>query len=256
MFRATVFPMSSVVPPLARLALDRLSPEDFYRRAGRLASWCAGGALALTLLALALGLLVAPADTARGEASRILFVHVPAAWTSLLLYFGMAAWGALALASRTPVPGLMLFALAPTGMLFTCLALWTGWLLGKPSWDGGWVWDAQLACELILFALYLAVLALRSVIADADRADRAAAVLVLVGALNLPFVYYSLSWWQGLHDRAASAAPALASSMLGGMLLLALAGCLYAKAVALARVRFLMLERAAHRRWLAREGAA
>lgn len=243
------------VPPPVRIAIDRLgSPGAFYRLAGRLVPWCAGAALALTLLALAL--LVAPEGSARGEASRILFVHVPAAWTSLLLYFAMAACAGLALASGQRLAALLMTALAPTGILFTCLALWTGWLLGKPSWHGGWAWDAQLACEMILFALYAAVLALRLAIDDPARADRACAVLVLVGALNVPFVYYTLSWWQGLHDRAASAAPAMAATMLGGMLLLTLAFCMYAKAVALARVRFLMLERAALRRWLGREGAA
>jgi len=251
--------MRAVVQFLARLAHDWLrSPGRFYRWAGRLVPWCAGGALGLTLLALALALLVVPADGARGDASRIVFVHVPAAWTSLLLYFGMAAWAALALASGTRVPALMMSALAPTGILFTCLALWTGWLLGQPGWRASWVWDAQLACEVILFALYAAVLGLRSVIGDAERADRAVAVLVLVGALNLPFIYFSLSWWEGLHQGAARAAggPAMAYGMLAGMLALALAFCLYAKTVALARVRFLMLERAALRRWFGRAGTA
>jgi heme exporter protein C len=249
--------MLLVVPPFARIVLDRLgSPGAFYRMAGRLVPWCAGAALGLTVLALALAWLVAPADTARGGASRIVFVHVPAAWASLLLYFAMAAWAAATLASRGRIPALMMSALAPTGILFTTIALWTGWLLGKPSPGDGWAWDAQLACEVILFALYAAVLALRSATGDPHRADRAIAVLVLVGCLNLPFIYYSLSWWQGLHDRAAGAAQATASGMLGGMLLLALAFCMYAKAVALARVRFLMLERTAQRRWLAREGAA
>lgn len=249
--------MRLAASPLARIAVESLrSPGAFYRLAGRLVPWCAGAAGAMGLLALVVGLVVTPVDPARGDASRIVFVHVPAAWTSLLLYFAMAAWGALALASRERLPGLMMAALAPTGTLFTGVALWTGWLLGKPAWGSAWAWDAQLACEVILFALYLAVLALRAVIDDADRADRASAVLVLVGALNVPFVYYSLSWWQGLHDRAAGAAPAMATSMLAGMLLLALAFCMYAKAMALARMRFLMLERAATRRWLGGEGTA
>lgn len=241
--------MRPAVLSLARSVLGRLgSPGAFRRLAGRLVPWCVGAAVVLTLLALALGLLVAPVDTARGAASRILFVHVPAAWTSLLLYYGMAVWGVLALACGARVPGLMLSALAPTGMLFTCIALWTGWLLGKPSGAGEWAsWDAQLACILILFALYAAVLALHAVGADRQRAGRASAVLVLVGALNLPFVYYSLSWWQGLHDNGGGGAPALAGSMLAGMLLLALAFCFYAKALALARVRFLVPQRAAAR---------
>lgn len=250
--------MRAVVPFLARFAQDRLgSPGRFYRWAGRVLPWCAAGALLLTLLALALGLLVAPVDPARGDASRIVFVHVPAAWTSLLLYFGMAAWAALALASGTRAPALMMSALAPIGILFTCMALWTGWLLGKPAWRASWIWDAQLACEMILFALFAAVLALRPVIDDPKRADRAIAVLVLVGALNLPFIYFSLSWWDGLHRGAASAAgsPAMAGSMLAGMLALALAFCMGAKTVALARVRVLLLERAAWRRWLGREVA-
>lgn len=241
--------MRAVPLPLPRFRMDHLgTPGLWYRLAGRLVPWCAVAAAVLTLLAMGLGL-AAPVDAVRGEALRIVFVHVPAAWTSLLLYFGMAAWAALALASGARVPALMMAALAPAGILFTGVALWTGWLLGKPSRYPGLVWDAQLACEMILFGLYAAVLSLRWLVRDSGRADRAGAVLVLVGALNLPFIYYSLSWWQGLHGRATATSPALAHTMLAGMLALALAFCMYAKTVALARVRALILETAAgHRR--------
>lgn len=249
--------MPAAVPFLGRLAPELASPAAFYRLAGRLVPWCAGAALGLTLLALALGFALDPGGTGRGEAMRIVFVHVPAAWTSLLLYYGMAAWAALGLAGAGRAPALMMAGLVPAGMLFTCMALWTGWMLGKPSLRGGWVWDAQLACEAILFALYAAVLALRSACADAQRADRASAVLVLVGALNLPFVYFSLRWWDGLHESAgrAAATPAASAGLVAGMVVLALAFCMYAQTVALARVRFLMVERAAGRRVLRGEPA-
>ena len=234
---------------LSRWPLRRLpSPATFYSLVGRMVPWFAVGALLLTGVALGMVLVVAPVDAVLGDAYRIVFVHVPAAWMSLFLYLLMAAYAVLALALNARLPAVMMTALAPTGAMFTFVALWTGSLWGRPTWDAWWAWDARLACEVILFLLYLGLLALRAFIADAQRADRACAVLVLVGALNLPIIYFSVQWWSTLHQGAAAtliAAPSMAGTMLAGMVVMALAFWMYANAVVLVRARSLMLEREA-----------
>jgi len=246
--------------PLLNLApLDRAaSPARFFVLAGRLVPWFAGAALLLTLLALAIGILVPPAGQL-GNTSRIVFIHVPAAWMSLLLFVAMAGCALLALAN-VRLPALLMVALAPTGAMFTIVALWTGLLWGKPTWGAWWVWDARLTCELILFFLYVGFLALRASVDDPRRADRFSAVLVLIGMLNLPIIYLSLSWWNPSPHQGVAASltgsPKMASSMLGAMLVMAAAFWMYANAVVLTRVRCLMLERCAEPGSLSAEAAA
>jgi heme exporter protein C len=210
--------------------------------------WFGAGAALLTLLGLYIGLVVAPTDFQQGEAYRIIFVHVPAAWMSMFLYLVMAFYAALSLALNARLPAMMMTAIAPTGALFTFLALWTGALWGKPTWGTYWVWDARLTSELILLFLYLGFLSLRAAIDDPRRADRAGALLVLVGVINIPVIYFSVRWWNTLHQGASvslTAAPTMAGTMLAGMLVMTLGFWLYAIAVALARVRCVMLEREA-----------
>jgi heme exporter protein C len=192
------------------------------------------------------GFFVAPTDAQQGEAYRIIFIHVPAAWMSMFLYLVMALWAAMGLAFNTRLSAMMARALAPTGALFTLIALWTGSLWGKPTWGTYWVWDARLTSELILLFLYLGFMALQAAIDDPRRADRAGAVLAIVGAVNVPIIYYSVQWWNTLHQGASvslTRAPSMAAAMLTGMLLMALAFWLYSIAVALVRVRCMILER-------------
>jgi heme exporter protein C len=137
-------------------------------------------------------------------------------------------------------------AVAPTGALFTFIALWTGSLWGKPTWGTYWVWDARLTSELILLFLYFGVMALHASIDDLRRADRASAVLAIVGAVNVPIIYYSVQWWNTLHQGASvsfTKAPSMAATMFLGMILMAAAFWLYSIAVAMVRVRCLILER-------------
>jgi heme exporter protein C len=200
----------------------------------------------LTLAGLYVGFFVAPTDAQQGEAYRIIFIHVPAAWMSMFIYVVMAVWSALCLALNTRLSGMMAAALAPTGALFTFIALWTGSLWGKPTWGTYWVWDARLTSELILLFLYLGFIALRASIDDARRADRAAAVLAIVGVVNVPIIYYSVQWWNTLHQGASvnlTRAPSMAATMLAGMLVMALAFWLYAIAVSMVRVRCIIRER-------------
>jgi heme exporter protein C len=227
------------------------SPQTFYPLAGRLWPWLAAAAALLAMAGLWLGLFVAPTDAQQGEGYRIIFVHVPASWMSMIIYLAMAFWSVLGLSLNTRLSGMMCRALAPTGALFAFLSLWTGALWGKPMWGAWWVWDARLTSELILFFLYLGYIGLTSAIDDPQRGDRAGGVLALVGALNVPIIYFSVQWWNTLHQGASVSlkGSSMAHTMLWAMLLMALAFWLYAIAIALYRVRTLMLDRERHTHW-------
>jgi heme exporter protein C len=147
---------------------------------------------------------------------------------------------------------MMAQALAPTGALFTALALITCALWGKPTWGTYWAWDARMTSELILLFLYFGYMALRQAIDEPRRADRASALLALVGAVNVPIIYFSVKWWNTLHQGASvslTSAPTMAAVMLAGMLLMALAAWFYSIAIALTRVRAIILERERHAGW-------
>jgi heme exporter protein C len=205
------------------------------------------------LAGLYLGFFVAPTDFQQGEAYRIIFLHVPAAWMSMFLYVVMALWGALGFILNTRLSGMMASAIAPTGALFTFLALWSGALWGKPTWGTWWVWDARLTSELILLFLYVGFIALKASIDDPRRADRAGAVLALVGVVNVPIIYFSVQWWNTLHQGASvslTRSPSMATTMLWGMLLMALAAWMYSIAVCLARVRLIIREREQEMSWM------
>jgi heme exporter protein C len=222
------------------------SPQTFYPLAGTIARWCGIAAALFAAAGLWVGFFVAPTDAQQGEAYRIIFIHVPAAWMSMFLYLVMAFWAALGLAFNTRLSGMLATALAPTGALFTFLALWTGSLWGKPTWGTYWVWDARLTSELILLFLYFGFMALQAAIDDPRRADRAGAVLAIVGVVNIPIIYFSVQWWNTLHQGASvslKSAPTMAASMFTGMILMALAFWLYSIAVALVRVRCIIRER-------------
>lgn len=231
------------------------APQTFFPLAGRLAPWFAVSAAVLGVAGLYTGFFVAPTDAQQGDAYRVIFIHVPAAWMSMFIYLVMAFWGAMALAFNTRLSGMMASALAPTGALFTFLALWTGALWGKPTWGTWWVWDARLTSELLLLFLYFGFIALHAAIDNPRRADRAAAVLALVGVVNIPIIYFSVKWWNTLHQGASVSlknAPTMASTMLIGMLLMALACWMYSIAASFWRVRSLILERERNTEWVAR----
>jgi heme exporter protein C len=229
------------------------APVSFYPLAGRLAPWFAVAAAVLAALGVWVGLVVAPTDAQQGDAYRIIFIHVPAAWMSMFLYLVMAFWCAISLGFNTRLAAMLAQALAPTGAMFTAIALWTGALWGKPTWGTYWAWDARMTSELILLFLYFGYMALRNAIDDPRRADRASSVLALVGAVNVPIIYFSVKWWNTLHQGASvsvTAAPKMASVMLGGMLIMAFAAWFYSIAVVLVRVRAIILERERGAQWV------
>jgi heme exporter protein C len=233
------------------------SPQAFYPLAGAMVPWFAAAALVLCLAGLYIGFFVAPTDAQQGEAYRIIFIHVPAAWMSMFIYLVMAMWAGVGLVFNTRLSAMMASALAPTGAMFTFLALWTGALWGKPTWGAWWVWDARLTSELILLFLYIGFMALQAAIDDPRRADRAGAVIALVGVVNVPIIYFSVTWWNTLHQGASisfKSAPTMATTMLVGMLVMAVACWMYSIAITLVRVRSIILERERRAAWVAELG--
>jgi len=229
------------------------SPQSFFPLAGAAVPWFAIPAALLCAAGLYVGFFVAPTDQQQGEAYRIIFIHVPAAWMSMFLYLVMAFWAGVGLVFNTRLSGMMANALAPTGALFTFVALWTGALWGKPTWGAYWVWDARLTSELILLFLYFGYMALTAAIEDPRRADRAAALFAIVGVINIPVIYFSVQWWNTLHQGASvslTRAPTMATTMVLGMLLVALGFWMYSIAVALYRVRTIILRRERHTDWV------
>ncbi|WP_306602827.1 heme ABC transporter permease CcmC [Azonexus sp.] len=241
---------------LSRFSFYRFaSPAIFYPLAGKMIPWFIAAAVLFGLAGLYIGMLVAPTDFQQGEGYRIIFIHVPTSWMSMFIYLIMAFWAAIGLAFNTRLSGMMAQALAPTGALMAFLSLWTGALWGKPMWGTWWVWDARLTSELILLFLYIGYMALTAAIDDARRADKAGGILLLVGVVNIPIIYFSVKWWNTLHQGSSVnlTKSAMAEVMLWGMLLMALAFWMYSIAVALTRVRTLILERERHTDWVKAE---
>jgi len=222
------------------------NPLRFQRIADAVFPWVAWGALLVTPVALYLALGRAPADYQQGEAYRIMFVHVPAAWMALFCYLVVAGGSAAGFIWRHPLAEVAARAAAPVGAAFTAIALFTGSVWGKPMWGTYWVWDARLTSVLILFFLYLGYMALHDAFEDPERGARAAGILALVGVVNLPIIKFSVDWWNTLHQPASilrADGPAIHPSMLWPLLLMMLAFKLYFVAVLLLRMRAQLTER-------------
>ena len=228
------------------------SPSTFYRLAGKLAPLFFVVAALLAAAGLYVGFVVAPTDAQQGEVYRVIFIHVPAAWMSMFLYFVMAVYAALALSFNTRLSAMMARAIAPTGALFTFIALWTGAFWGRPTWGTYWAWDARLTSELVLFFLYAGFIALANAFEDPRRGDRAAALLALIGVVNLPIIYFSVQWWNTLHQGSSVSfkGTSMHVAMLRAMVLMAFACWMYAIGATLARVRSIILEREARANWV------
>jgi heme exporter protein C len=229
------------------------APQAFFPIAGKMIPLFGWLAALLAVAGLYVGFFVAPTDATQGEVYRIIFIHVPAAWMSMFIYLVMAGWAGLGLVLNTRLSGMMASALAPTGAMFTFVALWSGALWGRPTWGAYWVWDARLTSELILLFLYLGFIALKASIEDPVKADRAGAILAVLGAVNVPIIYFSVQWWNTLHQGASvslTRSPSMATTMLTGMLLMALAAWMYSIAASLARLRGIILQRERDAAWV------
>jgi heme exporter protein C len=229
------------------------APANFYDLSGRVIPWFAALTIALFAAGLYLGLVVAPPDYQQGDSYRIIYIHVPTAWMGMFLYVLMAIYAAIGLIWRIKMAEVMAKAIAPTGALFTFLALWTGALWGRPTWGVYWVWDARLTSMLLLLFLYLGYMALHAAIDDRQRASNASAVLAMVGVVNVPIIYFSVHWWNTLHQGASitvTEAPTMAAIMFVTLLIMVLAAWMYSIAVVLARARVELLERERNARWV------
>lgn len=228
------------------------SPPRFYAMAGGLIPWFFSLAAVTLFAGLYIGFFVAPTDATQGDSYRIIFIHVPAAWMSMVLYLALAGWAAIGWAFKARLAFMVARALAPTGAMFTVLALWTGALWGKPTWGTWWVWDARLTSELILLFLYLGYIALVESIEDVRRSDHAGALLAIVGVINVPIIYFSVRWWNTLHQGASvsmNGPSKMASTMLIAMLLMTVACWAYSFAIVFMRTRSIALERESDSDW-------
>jgi heme exporter protein C len=234
------------------------APVNFYPLAGKMLPLFSGLAIVLFVIGLYLSFFVAPVDFQQGHSYRIIFIHVPAAWMGMFLYVLMAIYAGIGWAFNARLGSMMATAIAPTGAIFTFISLVTGSLWGKPAWGVYWVWDARMTSTLILMFLYIGFISLQSSIDDARRADRAGAVLALVGVINVPIIYFSVQWWNTLHQGATiriANKPTMAPTMLAAMLVLTAACWIYSVAITLARVRCIILERESEAPWLAESPA-
>jgi heme exporter protein C len=216
------------------------NPQRFVRLARALTPWTLGAGVLLALIGLYFALFASPPDYQQGDAARIMYVHVPAAWMALFVYVCMAVASAVAFIWKHPLADVAAKASAPIGCVFTGLALVTGMLWGQPMWGAWWVWDARLTSVLILFFLYLGYIVLWGAIEEPTRAARAARILALVGALNVPIIHYSVEWWSTLHQGVTvfrSDGPAMTASMLTPLLIMAAAYSVLYVAFLLIRMR-------------------
>ena len=216
------------------------NPNRFVRLTGAILPWSTGLAALLIAVGLYLGLFVAPPDYQQGDSVRIMFVHVPAAWMALFVYTTMAGASAVGLIWKHPVADLTAKASAPVGAAFTFIALVSGSLWGQPMWGTWWVWDARLTSVLVLFFLYLGYMALWQAFEDPERAGKAAAILALVGFVNVPIIKFSVEWWNTLHQPASvvrMGGPSIHPSILVPLLLMSLGFTFFYLSVVIVRAQ-------------------
>lgn len=230
------------------------SPPHFYELANKIYPWILVPGLALIAYGTYAGLFVAPVDYQQKDAFRIIYVHVPSAYLSMMAYMTMAISAAIGLIWRMKLAHAVAAAAAPIGAWFTFLALITGSIWGRPMWGTWWEWgDPRLTSELILLFLYFGYMALRGAIDDQSKADRSSAVLALVGAINIPIIHFSVEWWSSLHQGATlvrEGGPAITTDMLYPLLAMIFGFTLFFGAVLLKRVRTEVLARERRSRWV------
>ncbi|MBY6240564.1 heme ABC transporter permease [Methylosinus sp. Sm6] len=201
------------------------NPAVFLRLTRAVLPWLAGASSALLGLGLYLAFVVAPPDYQQGETVRIMYIHVPAAWLAMFAYAAMTSASLGVLVWRHPLADAAQKTAAPLGAAFAFVCLVTGSLWGKPMWGTYWVWDARLTSMLVLFLIYLGLIALRQAMEDSPRGARIAAIMTLVGFVDIPIIKYSVDWWNTLHQPASvfrAGGPTIAASMLWPLLIMAL----------------------------------
>lgn len=230
------------------------TPQGFYDTSLASVKWLYAASAVLFVVAFYLAFFVCPIDATQGHSYRILFIHVASAWMSMLIYVMMAVFSAGSLATGNRMCAVYAASLAPTGALMAFLALFTGAFWGRPTWGAYWVWDARLTSELILLFLYCGFLALQSAVTDWRRADKACALIAIVGVVNVPIIYFSVKWWNTLHQGASitSRGSSMHPVMLYTLLLMVAAFWIYAFAATFLRARHLVLVREQREDWVQR----
>ena len=229
------------------------SPPHFWRLSGAMIPWFGWIALVLIAVGTVGGLWIAPPDYQQLDAFRIIYFHVPSAWLSQFGYVLMAVAAAVGLVWRIKLAHALAAACAPIGASFTAVALATGSIWGKPMWGTWWVWDARLTSTLVLLFLYFGYMALRAAIDDENRADRASALLAIIGVINIPIIKYSVEWWNTLHQPATISKlgkPAMEPSMLIPLLVMWLGFTFFFFAVVMIRTRGEIVARERNKKWL------
>ncbi|MBM3524211.1 MAG: heme ABC transporter permease [Alphaproteobacteria bacterium] len=236
------------------------NPRRFKRLSAAILPWSGLATVILFAAGLWLALIASPRDYQQSETVRIMYVHVPAAWMAMFVYANVAIASAAALVWRHPLAEVAGKAMAPIGACFTALCLITGSLWGKPMWGTWWVWDARLTSVLLLFFLYLGYIALANAFDDEQRGARAAAILAIVGVINLPIIKFSVDWWNTLHQPASvgrMGVPSIHASMLTPLVVMALANMAFFVTVLIWRIEAALIgRRLATRRLLAESAAA
>jgi heme exporter protein C len=226
--------------------IDLANPTRFLAFSGRVLPWLSAATIALTAFGLYVAFFVAPPDYQQGDSVRIMFIHVPSAWLSMFGYAVMALAALGTLVWRHPLADVTQKAAAPIGAAFTFLALVTGSIWGKPMWGTWWVWDARLTSELVLLLVYLGLIALWQAVEDPGKAARAAAILTLVGTINLPIIKFSVDWWNTLHQPASvfrAGGPTIDAALLKPLFAMALAMTLLYVVLLLMAIRNEILRR-------------
>lgn len=230
-----------------------LSPKLFYATSTVLLPWLIVAFLLLFGYGLVTGLFFAPADYQQGDGFRIMYVHVPSAFTAMAIYLVMASCALLTLVWRVKIAAICMSCSAPIGAWFTFLALVTGSIWGKPMWGTWWIWDARLTSVLILLFLYLGFIALQSMVLEQQNRDRLGAVLALIGVINLPIIHYSVVWWNTLHQGPSISqlkAPTIAPAMLYPLLAMIAAFLFFYGIILLLRMRNQILLREIKSQWV------
>ncbi len=230
-----------------------LSPYAFYNHTTPLVPWILAGFMLCFSYGIFAGLFIAPADYQQGDGFRIIYVHVPSAFTAMLIYFTMAICAMITLIWRVKITAICMSCSAPMGAWFTLLALITGSIWGKPMWGTWWIWDARLTSVLILLFIYLGFIALQSVIDDVQTRDRATSIITIVGIINLPIIHYSVVWWSTLHQGptiSKLSAPSIALSMLYPLLAMIAAFILFYVLIVMIRMRNQILLREIETAWV------
>lgn len=238
--------------PIVKFFHKTGSPPWFYDFSGKLIPWFWAVFLILTAIGLYMGLVLAPADYQQGQSVRIMYLHVPSAWLSMMIYGLMAIMGFIGLVWRIRMMEILLISSAPIGAAFTLMALFTGSMWGRPTWGTYWVWDARLTSELVLLFLYIGVIALYNAFDEPRKAARAASLMSIVGAINLPIIYFSVEWWNTLHQGSSFGGdgPGIDKSMLYPLLIMAVSTKFFYGANLLSRARLQLIKQDHRKRWV------